>query len=210
MNNGCFAAYGPLALQWDKVDNGESGFEWDEFCARVAALPDAQLWRHNQGGDLPSDGRLIDADALSALVSANAGKRGFTYTHHDALIASNRDAIADANARGFTVNLSGNTLAHADELAAFDIGPVVVVLDADLGRAVKGKEWAETEAEYKARVDLKAIETPDGRAVVVCPATYKDTDCAHCQLCQRQRASIVGFPAHGAAKRKASNIAKGN
>jgi hypothetical protein len=44
--------------------------------------------------------------------------------------------------------------------------------------------------------------TPAGRAVVICPATQRDDiSCATCQLCQRQRAAIVGFPAHGTKKR---------
>jgi hypothetical protein len=54
------------------------------------------------------------------------------------------------------------------------------------------------------------IATPAGRKVVVCPATYRDdVSCASCGLCARQRSAIVGFPAHGAAKRKADAVAKG-
>jgi len=50
--------------------------------------------------------------------------------------------------------------------------------------------------------------TPKGRKVVVCPATIKDNvSCATCQLCARQRDSIIGFPAHGVSKRKANDIA---
>ena len=44
--------------------------------------------------------------------------------------------------------------------------------------------------------------TPKGRKVVVCPATQRDNvSCATCQLCQRQRSTIVGFPAHGSRHR---------
>jgi len=44
--------------------------------------------------------------------------------------------------------------------------------------------------------------TPKGRRVVVCPATQReDVSCATCQLCQRQRDVIVGFPAHGTKRR---------
>jgi len=50
--------------------------------------------------------------------------------------------------------------------------------------------------------------TPAGRKVVVCPATIRDdVSCASCQLCQRQRDFIIGFPAHGTSKKKASAIA---
>jgi hypothetical protein len=38
--------------------------------------------------------------------------------------------------------------------------------------------------------------------VVICPATQRDdVSCASCQLCQRQRTAIVGFPAHGSRHR---------
>ena len=98
--------------------------------------------------------------------------------------------MADANAGGFTVNLSANTLAHADELAALAIGPVAVVLDA-------------TEGE---RADAV---TPAGRKVVTCPATYRDNvTCASCKLCAvADRKVIVGFPAHGFRAKKARAVA---
>ena len=56
----------------------------------------------------------------------------------------------------------------------------------------------------------KSTVTPAGRKVIDCPATYRDDiTCDDCQLCQRQkRKVIVGFPGHGAAKRKATAIAK--
>lgn len=125
------------------------------------------------------------------MAKANAGRRGFTYTHHKAT-APNRAAIAEANAAGFTVNLSGNTLEHADTLAELGAGPVVCVLPADTNGA-----------------DTPVLQTPAGRTVSVCPATYRDdVTCATCQLCQRQdRKCIVGFPAHGAGARKASVVA---
>ena len=153
-------------------------------------LPDGQLWRHNQAGDLPGVGDAIDRAQLDKLVAANEGKRGFTYTHKPAE-GVNAEAIREANARGFTVNLSANNLAHADELVRADVGPVVVVLS------------SETQGNAK-------ISTPAGNRVVVCPATYReDVTCASCGLCQRQREVIVGFPAHGAAAAAANLVAEG-
>jgi hypothetical protein len=137
------------------------------------------LWRHNQAGDLPQSGGTIDAVLLGQLVAANEGKRGFTYSHH-------RDAesinwIRHANQWGFTVNLSANDLADADTLADADAGPVVVVLPS---------------------TQTVNTVTPNGRTVIICPATQRDNvSCATCQLCQRQRSAIVGFPAHGTRKR---------
>lgn len=187
---GCYADGGPLAIFWKAVTSGQYGMAWDVFCGAIAALPDNELWRHNQAGDLPGDKRKIDAPKLRKLVKANTGKRGFTYTHYDMAIAANRKAVASANAAGFTVNLSGNNLAHADKLMATGAGPVVVVLP----DTVTGKQ---------------TIATPAGNTVVVCPASYRDdVSCATCGLCAvATRKTIVGFPAHGASKRKATIVA---
>jgi len=185
--NGCYAEGGPLAIVWRKVTERKMGMAWDAAMAEIAALPQGTLWRHNQAGDLPGIGDDIDVAALAALVKANRGKRGFTYTHKP-VAGGNGGAIAAANAMGFTVNLSANNLAHADELAASNAGPVVVVLPADATRATV---------------------TPQGRKVAICPATISDNvTCKTCGLCAiANRKAIIGFPAHGPSKRKASAIA---
>jgi len=187
--NGCYAASGPLALHWRKVTNGLSGDSYGAFLDKVSRLMKGQLWRHNQAGDLIGEGDTLDTQALALLVKANKGKRGFTYTHKPLATQAERDAIRDANKGGFTVNLSGNTLDHADSLVDLAIAPVVVVLPHDA---------------------TSNTVTPKGRKVVVCPATQRDdVSCASCGLCQKQRDSIVGFPAHGTSKRKADLIAQG-
>jgi len=173
--------------------NGKSdirALSWSALLDAIRSIPAGALWRHNQAGDLPGHGNEIDAQALRELTDANQGKRGFTYTHKP-LTPANAAAIKAANDAGFTVNLSGNNLAHADQLADANIGPVVVVLPAD----VKGNA---------------DITTPAGRRVSVCPATYRDdVSCKTCGLCQRQtRKAIVGFPAHGVSKRKADAVAR--
>lgn len=201
-DKGCYAKYGPLGLHWRKT--GERGVSWGDFVGLVKRIGRGQLWRHNQAGDLPGDGLAIDNDMLTALVSANRGKRGFTYTHkpvlagkgvNDATLAANRKKIKLANDKGFTVNLSADNLQEADRLANLSIGPVVVVLPID---AEQGKMYT----------------TPEGRKVVTCPAARADLEskginCANCQLCAvGNRKSIVGFPAHGTAK-KTVNIVVG-
>ena len=180
MRDECYADAGPLALHWSAVSAGTRGTDWPTFCGSVAALPDDQLWRHNQAGDLPRKGKSIDPVKLGQLVAANRGRRGFTYSHHRD--AASLEWIRHANEWGFTVNLSANNLADADALAATGAGPVVVVLPSH---------------------QMTATTTPQGRPVVVCPAARMDyMTCATCQLCQkRDRASIVGFPAHGARRR---------
>jgi hypothetical protein len=176
----CYADAGPLALHWSAVSAGTRGADWPTFTQAVASLPDEQLWRHNQAGDLPRKGKSVDPVKLGQLVAANRGRRGFTYSHHRD--AASLQWIRHANQWGFTVNLSANDLADADTLAATGAGPVVVVLPSH---------------------QLTATTTPQGRPVVVCPAARLDyMTCATCQLCQkRDRHSIVGFPAHGNRKR---------
>lgn len=195
--NRCYAKRGPLGMLWASMRNA---LIWDQFLSRVESLPLGTLWRHNQAGDLPHTNQTINATAVDRLVTANSGKRGFTYTHHDISIPGNADVIRGANARGFTINLSGNSMAHADELKALAIAPVVTVLPHDT-----------TE---------RKLTSPGGNTVIVCPATYRDDvscgggrvgatkaknlparDTKACALCARQRDVIIGFPGHGAPRR---------
>lgn len=191
--NGCYADSGPLAIHWRKVTEGERGLEWTDFIATIQALPEKQLWRHNQAGDLAGIGDTINAKALHQLAQANKGKRGFTYTHKPVLgdtktAQSNRASVANANCDGFTVNLSGNNAVHADKLAELGIAPVVCVVPSDT---------------------KSNMTTPAGRKIVICPATQKDgVSCATCRLCSNaKRSVIIGFPSHGTSKKKADAIA---
>lgn len=183
---GCYAKGGPLAIHWRKVTQGDRGMPWADFCKSISALPNGQLWRHNAAGDLIGAGESIDPVALGKLVAANQGKRGFTYTHKTNH-ADNFKWIKAANQWGFTVNMSANSLDHADQLADTGAGPVVTVLPID--------------------APPKQL-TPKGRTVVTCPATYRDNvSCATCQLCAvSDRTTIVGFPAHGNAKAKVQTV----
>lgn len=196
---GCYAEGGPLGALWRGLDATDAGDTFQngrgkvsvkshsELLEAIESLPDGALWRHNQAGDLAGEADAIDVKALCEIVAANTGKRGFTYTHKPMTSEANRNAVATTNALGFTVNLSGNSLAHADELADLNIGPVVCVVPVS---------------------QTENTQTPKGRKVVIYPATKRDdVSCATCKLCSRQRDFIVGFPAHGASKNKASRIA---
>ena len=185
---GCYADIGPLMIHWKAVDKNK-GVTWDQLCKNITALDPGTVWRHNQAGDLPGEGNKIDRVALRQLVTANRGRRGFTYTHKP-LTQKNISAIKTANKRGFTINLSANNLKHADQLAAKKIAPVVVVLNSE---------------------QSTNTVTPKGRKVVVCPATQRDDiTCKTCKLCAiKDRDFIVGFPAHGVRKRNANAIAQG-
>lgn len=185
---GCYADIGPLMIHWKNVDQNK-GITWNQLCKNIAELPAGTVWRHNQAGDLPGLGNRIDRAALRELVTANRGRRGFTYTHKP-LTQKNISAIKTANKRGFTINLSANNLKHADQLAAKKVAPVVVVLNSE---------------------QTENTATPKGRKVVVCPATQReDVTCKSCRLCAiKDRNFIVGFPAHGVRKRQANEVANG-
>lgn len=187
MREACYGKTGPIGIHWRAVSNRDRGMDWADFCLQIAALPRGQVWRHNQAGDLPGQGDSINTKELRALVRANRGRRGFTYSHKTEN-PENLALIREANVAGFTINLSANSLAHADRLAETKAGPVVCVLPEN---------------------QKTNCATPAGRKVVICPATYRDgVSCATCQLCTRpDRSAIVGFPAHGTHKRKASAIA---
>ncbi|CAB4121053.1 hypothetical protein UFOVP6_7 [uncultured Caudovirales phage] len=187
---GCYAAGGPLAMHWRKVTEGATGTDYAGFLDKVRKLPKGATWRHNAAGDLAGEGDALDIQALSELIQANKGRKGFTYTHKPLRDGHERDMVAIANMNGFTINLSGNNPAHADKLADLGIGPVVTVLPAD---------------------QLENTTTPAGRKIVVCPAVVRDdVSCATCGLCAKpSRSAIVGFPAHGASKRKAEANSKG-
>lgn len=212
-NNGCYAKQHHLGDHWNKVSDGRRGSTWAEFISQVRNLTGATLWRHNQFGDLPGPEDRIDVNQLTELVEANAqaGASGFTYTHKPvtwtailrmqkarvsaglealsfdearSLMFANRAAVAGANAGGFTVNVSCDSLTEVDEAQSFD-WPTVVVLP----------------------VDAPTMSfTPGGIKVLKCPAQYNnDKNCANCGLCQiRDRKFAIGFEAHGAQKNRVS------
>jgi hypothetical protein len=184
LGDGCYAEAGFYTrMHWDALDAGTRGISWDEMCSRVAGLPDGTLWRHNIAGDLPHENGLIDIFAVRKLVEANAGKRGFTFAHHDMEAWANPLVVTWANLNGFTINLSCDSPQQADEVYAMNIGPVVLAVPSTQNTNFK---------------------TPAGRTVVICPATQReDVTCHSCGLCAvTHRETIVGFPAHGGGARK--------
>ncbi len=195
---GCYAKYGPTGMAWRNVDNGKAkdAVEWPQFIRQVKALSRGSLWRHNQAGDLNGINDVIDGLKLVELAKANKGKRGFTYTHYDvlhkdhAVRMSNQTSVSEAMRFGFTINLSGNDITHADKLKALNIAPVVVLMPRD--------------AE-------KVSYTPAGNKVVICPAENTDkVNCMSCGLCQVvDRDYIIGFRAHGTAAKTVELIARG-
>ena len=188
IRNGCYAHAGYYTrLNWDKITDGSRGVDYTAMLAGIAKLPADTLWRHNVSGDLVGSDNVIDILALSKLVGANKGKKGFTYTHYPMIDKSNRAAVSRANENGFTVNASADCAADAvDIFKAYKL-PVVTVLP----------------------IDAPEKQTIEGVTIVTCPATYKDNvTCKTCKLCAvSDRQVIVGFPAHGSQAKKANIIA---
>ena len=188
-DGGCYAEAGfHTRLNWDKVTSGERGTSWDNFLIKVFDLPIGTLWRHNVAGDLPGRDDKIDAEKLRGLTMANAGKRGFTYTHYPDT-PENIAAIRHANEHGFTVNLSANSVSHALELSRHGL-PVAAIVPIDHGNETR---------------------TIEGKKFITCPATYRDeVTCSTCKLCSvSNRDSVICFPAHGTRKARADIIARG-
>lgn len=179
INADCYGEDYYTSMVWNKVN--ERGGDITALAANIQALPDGQLWRMNVVGDLPGENETVDAVALGAIVKANIGKLGYTYTHKHSSEAMHW--IKHANDWGFTINLSADDVNHADQLAALRVGPVCVIVPMDTP---------------------KHSQTPDGRAIVICPAqTSEEVTCASCKLCARKdRAVIVGFRAHGSKAKK--------
>lgn len=189
VRGGCYAEHGFLGgFIWTKLDRLELGQTFkkgqirvhsiNDLVRRIRALKEGTIWRHNQAGDLYSiDQETIDERSLNKIVEANAGRRGFTYTHYDVLEnLENRRLIQDANRRGFTINLSGNDPKHATRLAALKIAPVTSILPAH------------------ASTNFKRTQNH----FVVCPArTTPGVTCASCGICAKPRQAVVGFPALG-------------
>lgn len=213
---GCYAEHGPIGYRWRQLSDGLIGYDWPEAMRRLRHLPPGVMIRLFQAGDIPGDGNTIDKLKFRDLVVATRGHPVLAYTHKPVLgigvPAVNRRYIAGAVAGGLHLNLSGNNGPHADLLADLTIAPVVVVLPHAYERKTRRHAhhlWGETISEWKDRLAVMEaafpkLQTPKGRKVIICPATYTDTTCAQCRICSHDRnGAIVGFPAHGAAFRRA-------
>ena len=177
---GCYAKGGYVNIHWLEVTKGNRGSDWKSFCEGIAALPEGTLFRHNQAGDLVGRKDRINLTALRQLVKANRGKRGFTYTHYPHT-SHNIAAIREANANGFTVNLSTNKASEVASVMEYGL-PVVTVLP--VGTTAR-------------------VQTVDGAVIMTCPASLgKKISCSECTLCQKsERPYAIGFIAHGSGKK---------
>lgn len=189
MNNGCYANAGPMRFRWMELGEGKGAQDWKSFLKDIKSLPPRQLWRYAQAGDLPGLGGQIHIRMLRDIVAANQGRAGFTYTHKSMGSTRHRAAVKEANRAGFTINLSANSLKHADRLARLKVAPVATLVP---------------------RGTPDVSYTPRRRKVVICPAqTRENVTCQKCRICAiADRDYIVGFLPHGAIH-KVDAIARG-
>ena len=174
MGKGCYAENYPMVLHWNKLTTG--GIAYADLLDEISRLKRGTLWRHNDAGDLLGSGDTIDLTALVALVDANRGRRGFTYTHWDWW--KNRKELKWANMQGFTINVSVSSRSEAK--AAYIEGlPVALVAD-----------------------QVGAVEDHEGIRYVVCPAQTKGWTCKDCGLCAvADREYVIVFRPHGTKKK---------
>lgn len=186
---GCYARFSFVGTQWRQLDKGTHGIEWDEFIRELSVMPNGYTFRHNVAGDLPHNNGTINREMMLDLIKASKRKTGFTYTHHEMTI-ENQAIVMMANYGGFTVNVSCDNLDQVDSMLALGL-PVATILPEVVG---------------------KSTVTPKGNRVITCPATYRDdVTCATCggdrPLCARaDRGYAIGFPVHGAGKKKAEKV----
>jgi hypothetical protein len=140
----------------------------------------------------------IDWPYFDALLDAVPRKGvSFTYTHFDW-----RDWFCKLKRDKTVINYSADNLPDA-AIAAGAVPTVTVVSEAQW----QGKKSFPVELEIEYARDDVPNET---RAVVRCPAEYRDISCAQCgdgePFCARlNRKFIIGFTAHGPNKRKAAD-----
>jgi hypothetical protein len=175
-----------------------------QLIGKLDELPDGAKLRWGIAGDLPGNGHRINLAALHALSVAVKRLNAWAYTHYLTPDSSsdvrsfvtqswngqtNLEGIREAQAAGFTINLSADGLSRADEMADLGVAPVATVLLRDVRRSVR---------------------TPKGRRVRVCPAVNHKTTCAKCGVCADgdPERVIVGFPAHGIQWKQVDAVAR--
>lgn len=184
---GCYAAGGPTAIHWRKLDRRETGTPILDFGHQLAAakLEPGSLLRWNVAGDLPHNDGAINLPILQQLVGTMVWGhklRPFTYTHHVQTL-DNLNAVEWCNQSGFTVNLSCDSEAQASRRHREGFAAVCVVPSDDARRS-----WVDSE----------------GVRFQTCPAQLKDgVTCETCQLCTKaERSCVVAFRAHGASHKR--------
>ena len=186
-NNGCYADNYHTALNWDKVTSGQRGGTFKELLNNIKALKPGTIWRACVAGDIPSNNKgEISRTYIKGITEANKGLKGYTYTHNRLDIGENISLLKTANKKGFTVNISTETEAAADNAILNSLPAVMVV------------KSTETRLSWF---------TKNKNKILVCPAQTNGVNCIDCQLCQhRPKQLIIAFKAHGNQTKKIDKI----
>ena len=186
-NNGCYADNYHTALNWDKVTSGQRGGTFKELLNNIKALKPGTIWRACVAGDIPSNSKgEMSRTYLKGITEANKGLKGYTYTHNRLDIGENISLLKTANKKGFTVNISTETEAAADNAILNSLPAVMVV------------KSTETRLSWF---------TKNKNKILVCPAQTNGVNCIDCQLCQhRPKQLIIAFKAHGNQTKKIDKI----
>ena len=181
--NFCYAKHSWQGDHWRKVSSGERGESFADVMLKISKLRKDTIWRYGVAGDLPGENGHLDKGLCESITSANGRSTGYAYTHYRPGKGDNLAVLQEMNRTHFTVNLSSDTLAEADEFIETGL-PVVTLLP----------EGAP-----------KVSHTPAGNKGVRCPAKGGKVTCADCRLYTRKdRDYVIGFVAHGTG-RKAIN-----
>jgi len=200
---GCYDQSGNGAIHRRRVDSNE--YATLSFPAFLGVIKDkvSRIYRHNEGGDLWSKGNNTETICqvrLQQFVDANvsARKTPIIYTHKSVVsdtratkkIRQANGEVLKACGAPFALNVSVETPRDVDALLGNGHDAVTIIPHDEKRRVTR---------------------TPEGNRVVTCPATYSKVQCANCgsgsPLCTRKnRGYAIGFPAHGASKKKISSL----
>lgn len=199
----CYGHFGPIAIHWRNIGEHTAGMSWDDALKVVRRFRKGTLGRFGQVGDHPGEDGWLDRPAMQAWTNSTQGQTWWGYCHYDVtsltpMAAHNIFVIREANAAGYAVNVSCETMTQVDRAIKLGLSPVVVVPS-----------------------DTRATQvTPDGHKVIMCPATVRDdVTCGGSPttmacgggvpLCTRtNRTWAIGFPGHGARKKSVDALVK--
>lgn len=203
--NGCYADSYHTSRQWDRCNDEEdrryirNGNDLTLDLMSAVAIHAKRgeksiLFRHNVAGDIAlPNSDMIDGERLNAIVEScnkvssnlNIKLMGYTYTHCN-LPIGNIEKVKDAQAKGFVVNFSCETIEEVKEVKL--AGCNVVMTSVNPNETIK---------------ELKE----DGLKALQCPAQTTDgMNCKKCKLCARARDAVIIFEVHGNGSKKAKKV----
>jgi hypothetical protein len=198
-NGKCYGENFPIKLHWDRYSNDKND-NYNKFIDEIKLYrkyTPTKLWRHNIVGDLVVDKDFkIHAKKLNQLINANNKGSVICYTHHhtikdkkgkNKLSRYNLNRIKEANQKGFTINLSTDSIEQGKELFKKTKLPTVTTLKTTKNQYKKLSD--NEKKEYKKEL-LKDN-------IVICPEQTNNIKCLDCKLCSRSdRKTIIGFLEH--------------